>query len=128
MNLNCALHKLACLHSRQPSNAIKVSLEIYSISDVIVSLANKSVHVINGAHQRSISAGAAAVSHHFVNDILQFTTFPLQLSSTTCLPRQRQRRTVPQQQRIVLRTEGHKCASGSEVAKTGSLVRCDELE
>lgn len=93
-----------------------------------MSLANKSVHAINGAHQCNISAGAAAVSHHFVNDILQFTTFLLQLRSATRLPRQRRRRTVPQQQRIVLRTEGHKCASGSEVAKTGSLVRCDESE
>lgn len=105
--------------------AIKVSVELYSISDVIVSLANKSVHVINGAYQRNISAGAAAVSHHFVNDILQFTTFSLQLRRATCLLRQRQQ-TVPQQQRIVLRTEGHKCASGSEVSKTESLVRCEE--
>lgn len=61
--------------------AIKVSVD--RISDVIMSLANKSVQVINGAHQRNISAGAAAVSHHFVNDILQFTTFSLQFRSAT---------------------------------------------
>lgn len=109
MNLNRALHMLTCLQSRPPLNAIKVSVEfsVARISDVIMSLANKSVHVINGAHQHNISV---AVSHHFVNDILQFTTFPLQLRSATCLPRQRQRRTVPQQQWIVLRTEGHECA------------------